>query len=79
MPILKQFLNRFPPDFRWQHGHQDGEATLPQRAYGHALCEAAPAHLAQEDRAEGRGHRVPPHRRGLRTRLPQGQHQGRMR
>ena len=79
MPVLKQFFNRFPPDFRRQHGHQDGEATLPQRADGHSLCEAASADLAQEDRAEGRRYRLPPHRRGLRTRLPQGQRQGRMR
>ena len=75
----KQLSNRVSPDLRRQHGHQDGEAALPQRAHGHPLREAAPAHLAQEDRAEGRRHRVSPLGRGLRPRLPPGQHQGRMR
>ena len=75
----KRLSNRAFPDIRRQHGHQDGEAALPQRADGHPLREAAPAHLAQEDRAEGRGHRMSPLGRGLRPRLPQGQRQGRMR
>ena len=69
----------FPPDIRRQHGHQDGAAPLPQRAHGHALRAAAPANLAQEDRAAGRRHRLPPRGRGVRPRLPQSQRQGRMR
>ena len=56
----KQLSNLVSPDIRRQHGHQDGEAALPQRAHGHPLREAAPAHLAQEDWAEGRGHWVSP-------------------
>ena len=59
-------------DIRRQHGPEHGAAPLSQQPRVGQVRAGAAADVAQEDRDEGGGHRVPA-QGGLRRRLLQGQ------